>query len=124
MSLGGITMIRNISYELLDKKELTTDILLKFEDIGINKDFYDFIKDRLDSFKLEINHKYSITTIDSEYDNSKKILLVEFILSIPDHHKPLDEDLEQIINDKTYKFTKFYERNIQLFNSKNKSGDQ
>jgi hypothetical protein len=52
----------------------------------------------------------------------KKILLVEFILSIPDHHKPLDADLEQIINDKTYKFTKFYEREIQIF--KNESEDQ
>jgi hypothetical protein len=117
-----VSLIRNISYELLDKKELTTDILLKFEDIGINKEFYAFIKDRLDSFKLEINHNYSVTTIDSEYDNSKKILLVEFILSIPDHHKPLDADLEQIINDKTYKFTKFYEREIQIF--KNESEDQ
>ena len=117
-------MIRNISYELLDKTKLTTDILLRFEDKGITKDFYDFIKDRLDSFKLEINHKYSITTIDSKYDESKKLLLVEFILSIPDIHKPLDVDLEQIINDKTYKFTKFYERNIKLFKSKNKNGDQ
>ena len=28
-------MIRNISYELLDKTKLTTDILLRFEDKGI-----------------------------------------------------------------------------------------
>ncbi len=113
-----VSLIRNISYEILDKKKPTTDILLKFEDIGINKDFYAFIKDRLDNFKLEINHNYSITTIDSEYDKFRKILLIKIILSIPDIHKPLDVDLEQIINDKTYKFTNFYGRHVELFNSK------
>ena len=30
-----IYLIRNISYELLDKTHLTTDILIKFEDKGI-----------------------------------------------------------------------------------------
>ena len=110
-----LSLMRNISYEVLDKKELTTDILFKFEDIGINKDFYVFIKDKLANFKVEINNNYSITVIDSEYDESKKLLLIEFILSIPDIYKPLDKNLEQIINDKTYKFTKFYDRHIELF---------
>ena len=117
-----MSLMRNISYELLDKTQLTTNILLKFEDIGINKDCYAFIKDRLDNFKLEINNNYSITVIDSKYDESEKLLLVEFVLSIPDHHKPLDVDLEQIINDKSYKFSDFYERNIQLYNTKNEVG--
>lgn len=119
-----ISLMRNISYEILDKKELTTDILFKFEDIGINRDFYVFIKDKLGNFKLEINNNYSITAIDSKYDESKKLLLIEFTLSIPDIYKPLTNNLEQIINDKTYKFTKFYEMIIQLFNSKNKGRDQ
>ena len=35
-------MIRNNNYELLDKTKLTTDILLRFEDKGIKKDFYVF----------------------------------------------------------------------------------
>ena len=119
-----IYLMRNISYEILDKTQLTTDILLKFEDIGINKDYYTFIKDKLDNFKLEINHNYSITVIDSKYDESKKLLLIEFILTIPDHHKPTDVDLEQIINDKSYKFSNFYERNIQLYKTKNENGGQ
>ncbi len=119
-----VSLIRNISYEILDRTKITTDILLKFEDVRINKDFYDFIKDRLDNFKLEINHNYSITTIDSEYDTFRKILLIKIILSIPDIHKPLDEDLEQIINDKTYKFTNFYVKHVELFNLKNKTEGQ
>ena len=112
-------MIRNISYELVNKTQPTTDILVKFKDKGITKDFYDFIKDQLENFKLDIIPEYSIT-LDSECDCYKEILIIEIVLSIPDLHKPLDEDLEQIINHLSYKFTKFYERRIQIF--KNKSG--
>ena len=74
-------MIRNISYELLDKTYLTTDILLKFEDIGINRDQYIFMKDRLDNFNLILDKEYS-ATLDSEYDEFKNFLLIEILLSI------------------------------------------
>ena len=63
----------------------------------LSKEFYEFIKDRLEDFKLDIINEYSIT-IDSECDYSTDILLIEIFLSIPDLHKPLDLDLEQIIN--------------------------
>jgi hypothetical protein len=65
--------------------------------------------------------EYSVT-LDSECDYSKELLLIEIVVSIPDLNKPLDVDLEQIINNLSYIFTKFYEREIQIF--KNKSGDQ
>ena len=52
--------IKNVSYELLDKTHLTTDILLIFEDKGINKDLYNFIKDHLKDFNLNIDSEYSI----------------------------------------------------------------
>ena len=110
-------MIRNISYELLDKIDLTTDILLKFEDIGINKDQYVFMKDRLDNFNLILDKEYS-TTVDLEYDDFKNFLLIEVLLSISDLLGPKDVQLEQIVNDHSYRFINFYERNIQLFNSK------
>ena len=74
-------MIRNISYELLDKTYLTTDILLKFEDIGINRDQYIFMKNRLDNFNLILDKEYS-ATLDSEYDEFKNFLLIEILLSI------------------------------------------
>lgn len=79
-------MIRNKSYELLDKTHLSTDILLKFEDKGINKDCYHHIKERMEDFKLDNKSEYSIT-MDSEYDYSREVLLIEIILSIPDHNK-------------------------------------
>jgi hypothetical protein len=110
-------MIRNICYELLDKTESTTDIILRFEDTGINKEQYAFLKDRLENFRLIIDGEYSITP-DTRYDESKKNLFIEIILSISDILKPKDFQLEQIVNDHSYRFIRFYERNIQLFNSK------
>lgn len=114
-------LIRNISCELLNKTPLITNILLKFEDKEIKKAFYDFIKYRLDNFKLDVNKECPIN-INSQCDHSKELLLIEIILSIPDLiHKPLDLDMEQIVNHLSYKFIKFYENEIQIF--KNKNGD-
>ena len=101
-------VIKNVSYEILDKTELTIDILLRFRDIGINKEQYYFIIKRLEDSNLNITNEYQ-TSFDTDYDESKKILLIMLILSIPDTHKPEDVDIEQIINQNVYKFTKFYE---------------
>lgn len=110
-------MIRNISYELLDKTKPTTDILLRFEDNGINKEQYAYIKDRLDNFDLIIDSEYSIKH-DTKFDEFNKILFMDIVLSISDLLKPKNIQLEQIINDHSYRFIKFYERNIQIFNNK------
>ena len=99
-------VIKNVSYEILDKTELTIDILLRFRDIGINKEQYYFIIKKLENSNLNITNEYS-TSFDTDYDESKKILLIRLILSIPDIHKPEDVDIEQIINQNVYKFTKF-----------------
>ena len=55
----------------------------------LHKDFYDFIKDRLDNFNLLLDNEYSII-IDSQYDESKDIVSIEIILSISDLLKPKD----------------------------------
>jgi hypothetical protein len=105
-------MIRNICYELLDKTKLSTDILIKFEDKGINNEQYTFVKDRLDNFNLILDSEYSIS-IDSNYDESKNILSIGLILSISDLLKNRDIQLEQVINEHSYRFIKFYERTIK-----------
>ena len=110
-------MIRNVCYELLDKTKLSTDIVLRFEDTGINKEQFSFLKDRLDNFNLILDSEYSIN-IDSNYDESKKILFIEMILSISDLLSPKDIQLEQIINDHSYRFINFYERTIKSHNNK------
>ena len=110
-------MIRNICYELLDKTKSTTDIILRFEDKGITTEQYAFLKDRLNNFSLIIDGEYSIT-LDTRYDESKKVLFIEIILSISDILKPKDFQLEQIVNDHSYRFIRFYERNMQLIKPK------
>ena len=114
-------MIKNISYETLDKTKLSTDILLKFEDNRISKEQYSSIKDMLNKFNSIRDLEYS-TSLDSKYDESKKLLLIEMILSISDLNRPKDIQLEQIINNHTYKFTKFYEKNIQYNQNNRKNG--
>ena len=43
-------------------------------------------------------------------DEFNKLLLIELILSIPNLHKPLNMNLEQIINGISYRFIDFYEK--------------
>ena len=97
--------IKNVSYEILDKKHPTTEILLKFEDKGINKDLYNFIIVHLKDFNLNIDSEYSFT-LNYNCDFSKDILFIEIVLSIPNLHKPLDVDLEQIIDHLVLQFYK------------------
>jgi hypothetical protein len=106
-----------ISYELLRKTELTTDIVIKFEDNKIDKKQYTFIKDQLDDYDSNISAEYTTAT-DLKYDEIKQILLIGLIISIPDIRKPKNIPLEQIINEQSYSFIKFYERNIQIIKPK------
>ena len=115
--------IKNVSYEILNKTKISTDILLRFIDSGLNKEQYAFISERLEDFKLDINSDYSIT-LDSKYDESKKLLIIRLILSIPDIYKPKDVDLEQIINKNVYRFKQFYERISNLNPKPNKRGSR
>ena len=110
-------MIRNINYELLGKTKLTTDILIKFEDNGINKEQYIAIKDKLDNYSANIDSVYDIS-FEPQYDEITQNLLIGLIISIPDIRNPKGVKLEQIINDHSYKFIQFYERTIQSINSK------
>lgn len=111
--------IKNVSYEISNKTNNTTDILIKLEDKSIKKDFYYFIKDQLKNFKIKINSKYSIA-LNSKCDYSNEVISIQILLSLPDLVNSLN--LEQIINHITYQSTIFYERIIKLFNSKNESG--
>lgn len=104
--------MKNVSYELLDETDSTTDVLLKFEHQGVNKERYSLIKEELENYELELNSECN-TTIKSEYDESKHQLSIKLIITIPDHI--LDNNIQknvsliQIINKQAYNFIKFYE---------------
>jgi hypothetical protein len=118
---GMVSLIRSISYEILNRTKLSTDILLRFSDSGLNKEQYASISEQLEDFKLEVDSEYSIT-LDTKYDETKKILLIRLILSIPDIYKPEEMDVEQIINKHVYRFKQFYERISDFTPKQNKRG--
>lgn len=109
-------MIRNISCELLDKKELITDILLKFEDNAITKGHYVVIKDKLNKYSENIDREYS-TSFHTLYDNFTQQLLIGLIMTIPVTHYHKNINLKQIIDEQSYKFINFYKKNIQSFSN-------
>jgi len=108
-------MIKNISYEILDKRNVTTDILLRFRDNEVTKEQYTFLNDQLGNFTLDEDSKCSLG-IDMNYNEYNKILLIRLILTILD--TPENVNLEQIINTHTYNFIEKYERNMKIYNDK------
>jgi len=108
---------------MLDRtKPFASDILLKFEANTINKTQYAFIEDRLDNYNLYIDPEYSMT-YNSQYDESKEILSMGIIITIPDRLIPIDqEEFKQLCNGLIDGFQKFYERSIQFLNNKKRRG--
>jgi hypothetical protein len=116
-----IYILEFINFEMLDRtKPFASDILLNFEDGGVNEAQYAFLKGRLDSYNLYIDREYSMT-YETQYDESEEILSMGIIISIPDRFIPEDQDeFTQLCMVFIERFQKFYERSIQFFNNKNK----
>lgn len=117
-----IYILEFIKFEMLDKtKPFATDILLDFDDSGVNKSQYDFLEDRLDNYNLYLEREYSMT-YDSEYDESNEVLSMGIIISIPDRLIPEDqEEFTQLCMVLIDGFNKFYERSILFLNNKEKN---
>lgn len=55
-------MLDFINFEILDKtKPFATDVMIQFEETGVNTEKYIFIQDRLDNYNLYMDTKYSMT---------------------------------------------------------------
>jgi hypothetical protein len=108
---------------MLDRtKPFASDILLKFEDSGVNNAQCAFIKERLDNYNLYMDREYSMT-YDTQYDESEEILLMGIIITIPDRLIAQDQDkFTQLCMVFIDGFQKFYERSIQFLNNKNREG--
>ena len=76
-------MLDFINFEILDKtKPFATDVLIQFEETGVNTGKYSFIQDRLDNYNLYMDTKYSMTyeTQYNEPDVAAVDTLNEFAL--------------------------------------------
>ena len=106
-------MIKYVSLQVLDKiNSVETEILFKFQDSGVNKAQYVFVKERLDNYKGFIDSEYKIK-YDTIYDGSNDILVIWVIIIVPDHRLPKDQ--KKLIEIHKNGFPKFYENTMESF---------
>ena len=112
-------MLDFINFEILDKtKPFATDVLIQFEETGVNTEKYIFIQERLDNYNLYMDSKYSMT-YETQYNEPEEILLMGIIISIPDRFVPQDDDkYNQLIAVFINGFQQFHERTIQFLKNK------
>ena len=111
---------KNQWYKINQKKPVTTDLFLKFEDNPVNNDQYTFLKDKLDTFKFYINNDYSMES-EIQYNEVSEILIIGITIIIPDQFMPEDfEKCTEIIMNKINLFLNFYEAQNVLYKKNNK----
>jgi hypothetical protein len=116
-------MLDFIKFEILDKtKPFATDVLIEFEETGVNTEKYSFIQNRLDNYNLYIDSKYSMA-YETQYNESEGILLMGIIIAIPDRLVPDDdEEYNQLISVCINSFQQFHERTMQFLKNKKEKG--
>jgi hypothetical protein len=116
-------MLEFIDFEILDKtKPFASDVLIQFEETGVNNEKYNFIKDRLDNYNLYMDTKYSMT-YESQYNESEELLFMGIVITIPDRFVPQDDDsYNQLIAVFINEFQQFHGRTIQFLKNKKEKG--
>jgi len=116
--LIGILVLKLIKNEITVTKPFATDLYLKFEDMGINKEQYLFLNKRLNNYISYIDCEYSLTS-NMQYDEFLRILSIELTIIIPNRLMPKEVDkVKQLITVKINRFIKFYVRTILSLNYK------
>ena len=73
--------IRDINID--NKKSTTTDIYLEFGDDEVNEDLYNFLKERIETFRLYIDYDYDMES-KIEYDGTLETLIIGITIIIPE----------------------------------------
>jgi len=116
--LIGILVLKLIKNEITVTKPFATDLYLKFEDMGINKEQYLFLNKRLNNYISYIDCEYSLNS-NIQYDEFLKILSIEITIIIPNRLMPKEIDkIKQLTTVKINRFIKFYVRTILSLNYK------
>ncbi len=108
--------IRDINID--NKKSTTTDIYLEFGDDEVNKDLYNFLQERIETFRLYIDHDYDMES-KIEYDGTLETLIIGITIIIPEKLLVIDlQKCTEIIINKINLFRKFYEAQNTIYNKK------
>ncbi|WP_414469123.1 hypothetical protein [Methanobacterium sp. ACI-7] len=102
---------------LFDKnRPIASDIVLKFEDLNVSENKYEYLKLKINDYSLEIDPDW-IMTSDLVYDEFTKILSVEITITIIGRSVPVDNvaACTKMLADHIYGFNSFYETLEQQF---------
>jgi len=114
----GDMMIKIVDIKVNIKKPTTTDIYLKFEDDEVNEDMYNFLKERIDTFRLYVDNNYSMES-EIEYDEILETLTIGITIIIPEKLLTIDlQKCTEIIINKINLFRNFYEAQNIIYNKK------
>jgi hypothetical protein len=112
--IGGC-ILQFIKSEINKIKPFSTDMIFTFEDTGVSRKPYSFLK-KLDQYNWYIDDNYSMIS-ETLYKESSGILLIALVVVISDRLMPKNnEDFTQIITEHMNRFSKFYERTTKQFN--------
>jgi hypothetical protein len=117
-------MIKNTYTKIQRINATTIEMLLTFEDIGINLEQYTHIIDRLDSFKLYLTSEY-LTKFENNYNKTSGQLLMELTIIIPDNLMPIDNNKAlDVSKDITDLYKIFYEAQNEIYKKNYQNNDE
>ena len=105
----------------INKIELVaSNISVTFEDSEVHPEQYNFLKDRLNTYKYYINTEYSIKS-EVQYEKSSQLLSIDINIVIPDHYIPSDPiKANEILMDPINTFQLFYDAQNEIYNRKHR----
>ena len=111
-------MIKVSEFDINKIKSLSTEIFVKFEDHGLTKEQYDFLKNRLDKYNLYINAEYSLK-YQIQYNKSSKQSLIKMNIIIPNDFIPSDAiKANRILMEPINTFQLFYDAQNDIYKKK------
>lgn len=76
-------MINVINYIINNNEPFESELMIKLKDDKVNEQQYEFLKDRLNNYIININPKYSIKSKTKYYKKTMTLLML-IIIVMPD----------------------------------------
>ncbi|MGB7969242.1 MAG: hypothetical protein WCF28_06690 [Methanobacterium sp.] len=111
-------MLKINEFNINKIKSVSTEIFIKFEDTGLSKKQYSFLKNRLDKYNLYINSEYSLE-YQIKYNKSSQQSLIKMNIIIPNHLIPCDAiEANRILMEPIDTFQLFYDAQNNIYKKK------
>lgn len=111
-------MLKTNDIQIEKIKFEATNIYAKLEDPEVQPKQYNFLKDRLATYKFYIHSEYSLKS-ELEYDEPSKLLSIGINIIIPDQYIPDDtKKANEILMDPINTFQLFYDAQNKIYERK------